>query len=269
MLRNTRHQWVRGGTLPAERRDEDHTGLGAHEAEVLGVVALPASDVAVEVEIDLPRIGGAEVKPDEIPHVGNAEARRHGLPVRARLVADPIGIAEGHRRPHRQRRRRFHQRREVDRPFGRRRQGHALWHRLLQARALGQDGSAALPSTAECRCGSTCGLSIIDVLAGERSRKSSGSIVGTPTAKRQPQTNALAFNHFPHKARVGSSDTYVPVLKSFADAATDLLGHHLGDRPGPARQAAMVGKHRALSLPGLRWSRRVAYTWASVEADRL
>ena len=29
----------------------------------------------------------------------------------------------------------------------------------------------------------------------------------------------------------------------------------LGDRPGPARQAAMVGKPPALSLPWLRWAR--------------
>ena len=43
---------------------------------------------------------------------------------------------------------------------------------------------------------------------------------------------------------------------------------HLGDRPGPARQAAMVGKQRTLSLPWLPWCRRVAHTWPSVAAGR-
>ena len=41
-----------------------------------------------------------------------------------------------------------------------------------------------------------------------------------------------------------SRDAGVPVVLSL----------HLGDRPGSTRQAAMVGKHAALSLPWLRWS---------------
>jgi hypothetical protein len=43
---------------------------------------------------------------------------------------------------------------------------------------------------------------------------------------------------------------------------------HLGGRPSPARQAAMVGKPPVLSLPWLRWSRRVAHTRASVSSIR-
>jgi hypothetical protein len=48
----------------------------------------------------------------------------------------------------------------------------------------------------------------------------------------------------------------------------DLSALHLGDQPGPARQAAVVGKPRALSLPRLRWSRGLAHTWASLAARR-
>jgi hypothetical protein len=41
---------------------------------------------------------------------------------------------------------------------------------------------------------------------------------------------------------------------------------HLGDKPGSARQAAMVGKPPALSLPWLRRARRLAHTWCGMAA---
>jgi hypothetical protein len=41
---------------------------------------------------------------------------------------------------------------------------------------------------------------------------------------------------------------------------------HLGNRPGPARQAAVVGKQRTLSLSRLRWAGRMAHTWAGMAA---
>jgi hypothetical protein len=51
-----------------------------------------------------------------------------------------------------------------------------------------------------------------------------------------------------------ASDTRLPVVQLM----------HLGNRPGPARQAAMVRQRSALLLPWLRWPRRTAHTPASL-----
>jgi hypothetical protein len=51
-----------------------------------------------------------------------------------------------------------------------------------------------------------------------------------------------------------ASDARVPVVQLM----------HLGNRPGPARQAAMVRQRSALPLPWLRWPRRMAHTPAGM-----